>query len=769
MGLEKLMLMALLTHHIRRVKCHLHGCVINYEFIITYVTVSYEVFMNRKVFKTIKKERFSMKNTKKLRLIIALFVIIIIGFTSCNDVINEKSNEPVKEPDSNPSLLAGAKRAMPVAASNNPNEPVILDKFTESNKNWYVIDAGYINDTYVMQMGPTEYLGFGSVSLTRQDSVETSVSRSSTMTVSDSVVVSDGTENLVGLDTAVTTSITIGTENAFFTALASLGLTVSERVESSRKIDIAKGRSKETSEEFITTLMEATSNSVSVTINKEDPIGFYRYAWYAVSDVYFIISTSTDRQQLYSWDVIVAQRDGTTGRFEYSPDGRFNNSPNDNLIVFSKEFWKKLPTPSETTYSLTTNVNIEDGGTVLRTPDAKRYDFGTYVMLTAIPKPAYKFVNWTGTGVPTGMESSAGIIITVDKNLSLTANFELLPVFYTLTTNVNIPERGTVSTNPDAVLFSPSQQVLVTANPSNGYGFINWTGTDAPTGTAANNPIITVTMNKDLTLIANFGVEKKIEQIYNASQSDFSPGQTKYTYTLPNNVGYPATVEVYALGAGGGGQGGSEVYMVFSSNNRGTGGSGGGGAAAFMRFTINAPVQFDIGVGNRGQGGKYRYYEGGSGIRRGYEGTDGANTTVNVAGHQLTVTGGQGGGKGGEHAGGSGGAVSSKSLGINSNDWQSSKGENGQSCGHKVFLTSRGGSSGSLSIGSLNPYSGGAAPYNTDGSSSSNTYNVWNTSILNNVRCATNPGAGGSGGHGSSIGVAGGGGRVIVRVSWVEL
>jgi hypothetical protein len=574
------------------------------------------------------------------------------------------------------------------------------------------------------------------------------------------------------LDKAVEISFTAGTDNNYFTALASLGVTMTERFESTRSIETAVGRSRETSDSFITTLTEATSNSISVTIDRDDPIGHYRYAWYAVSDVYFIISTNRDNTELYTWDVIAAQREGITGRFEYSVNGRFDNSPLDNLIVFAEDFWKSLPTPRETTYRLITDLNIPDAGTILRTPNAIRYDAGTYVMLTAIPKSAYRFDKWEGPGVPTGMANNAGIIITIDSDLSLTANFESIPVFYELTTNVNVSGRGTISIYPDTGPFAPNQQVLVTATPAKGYGFINWTGTGAPVGTAASNPTITVTMNDNLTLTANFGVEGRLERTFNATSFAFSPDHAHHSWSLPNNVRFPATIEVYALGAGGGGQGGSKLRMAFESDRRGTGASGGGGAAAYMRFTTNEQVHFIINVGNRGQGGEGRYFSGQDGVvRRGHPGTVGKSTTVSVAGYDLVVAGGSGGGgNGSAHVAGMGGVTSTIPPGISSNNWQSNPGFNGQPGGHNVFLESRGGRSGGLTNGSLAPFDGGLAPFNSGGIRTSDTYTIHNTVINNNIRFASNLGAGGSGGHSNgNRGVAGGAGVVRVVVTWIEL
>ncbi len=70
---------------------------------------------------------------------------------------------------------------------------------------------------------------------------------------------------------------------------------------------------------------------------------------------------------------------------------------------------------------------------------------------------------------------------------------------YTLTVNVEPPEGGTVTKNPDKANYNDGEQVTLTATPSDGYSFVEWTG-DA-TGT---NTQVTVTMNSNKTVTARF-------------------------------------------------------------------------------------------------------------------------------------------------------------------------------------------------------------------------------------------------------------------------
>jgi uncharacterized protein (TIGR02145 family)/uncharacterized repeat protein (TIGR02543 family) len=90
--------------------------------------------------------------------------------------------------------------------------------------------------------------------------------------------------------------------------------------------------------------------------------------------------------------------------------------------------------------------------------------------------------------------------ITVNGNMTLTANFELIGAnVHTLTVNASPAAGGMVSRNPDAPSYPHGTEVTVTATPAEGYTFINWSGASTST-----NAEVKVTMNANLTLTANF-------------------------------------------------------------------------------------------------------------------------------------------------------------------------------------------------------------------------------------------------------------------------
>ncbi len=152
------------------------------------------------------------------------------------------------------------------------------------------------------------------------------------------------------------------------------------------------------------------------------------------------------------------------------------------------------------TYSVEVTANPSGGGTV--SPSASEtYQEGEEIEIQADPNEEYLFTNWTGD-----VEGSDNpLSLTVDQDYSITANFEVKN--YELT--VNTEGEGTVS---ESVLNQKSKDyehgtvVELTANPADGWTFVEWQGDT----TGTENPAqITVDGAKEVTAV----FEKKSYQL----------------------------------------------------------------------------------------------------------------------------------------------------------------------------------------------------------------------------------------------------------------
>ena len=188
------------------------------------------------------------------------------------------------------------------------------------------------------------------------------------------------------------------------------------------------------------------------------------------------------------------------------------------------------------TYTLTANVLPLGGGTVSRRPNLAEYDSGAVVTITANAEGGYVFTHWTGEGVANANSAITTVSMTEDRNV--TANFQQEGSgadTYTLTAAAEPAEYGSVSRNPTNSpqqpngVYTAGRQVTVTATANTGYRFTGWSGT-----TLTGNPL-TVTMNNNINLIANFEEIPEVT-VAHGSFTDLRDGQGYRTVRIGDLV-----------------------------------------------------------------------------------------------------------------------------------------------------------------------------------------------------------------------------------------
>jgi len=118
--------------------------------------------------------------------------------------------------------------------------------------------------------------------------------------------------------------------------------------------------------------------------------------------------------------------------------------------------------------------------------------------VAANPSTGYHFVNWSDSSTANPRTDSS-----VTANISVTANFAINTYTLTYTAGSN----GTLSgTSPQTVNYGASGSA-VTANPSAGYHFVNWSDF------SAQNPRTDSSVSDDISVTANFGENSGMVQV----------------------------------------------------------------------------------------------------------------------------------------------------------------------------------------------------------------------------------------------------------------
>ena len=145
-------------------------------------------------------------------------------------------------------------------------------------------------------------------------------------------------------------------------------------------------------------------------------------------------------------------------------------------------------------YSLSLSAQPGEGGTVT---GAGQYAPGTAVVFEAVAAEGYAFVNWT-TSEGEVFSVNARDTIVMDADVSLIANFNKLE--FTLTVDAAPEEGGTVT---GGGIFMLGEQVTITAEPAEGYEFINWTDAEEQVFATTLSRTFAMPAN-NLALTANF-------------------------------------------------------------------------------------------------------------------------------------------------------------------------------------------------------------------------------------------------------------------------
>lgn len=149
----------------------------------------------------------------------------------------------------------------------------------------------------------------------------------------------------------------------------------------------------------------------------------------------------------------------------------------------------KLDVGNHPIYMLSTTTS--GNGTISISPEKVYYDSGEVVTLTAVPETDWKFEGWSGS------ETNADNPLELVMNANKTLHASFITDKKTLTYSSSGP--GTISVEPDLVLYDSGSTVTLTAEAFEGAYFLSWSG-DVE---SSNNPL-TIKTDSNITLIALF-------------------------------------------------------------------------------------------------------------------------------------------------------------------------------------------------------------------------------------------------------------------------
>jgi len=112
------------------------------------------------------------------------------------------------------------------------------------------------------------------------------------------------------------------------------------------------------------------------------------------------------------------------------------------------------------------------------------------------------------------------------------------PTARTVTVNVNPPDGGHVTRNPDKTEYDDGERLSLTASPYDGYAFIGWSGMSN-----SKNATLTGPVNSDMALTANFQRIAQTQRTYTVTANVSPPGGGAVVLN-PNKKAYSAGEKV---------------------------------------------------------------------------------------------------------------------------------------------------------------------------------------------------------------------------------
>jgi len=202
-------------------------------------------------------------------------------------------------------------------------------------------------------------------------------------------------------------------------------------------------------------------------------------------------------------------------------------------------------------YSITANFELDEGWytlTVSSTPggDVTEPGVGTHVYsnstvvnLTVVPDKGYQFVRWDGNTTTIANSTAPSTDITMNDCYSITANFALLPGWYSLTVS-STPGGNVTEPGAGTHVYINSTVVNLMAVPDTDYEFVEWTG-DVSTIGNVSAAETTITMNGSYYITANFGLwqpePRWLLTVYTKGDGSVTtPGEGTFLYPLGAKV-----------------------------------------------------------------------------------------------------------------------------------------------------------------------------------------------------------------------------------------
>ncbi|MCL2570600.1 MAG: hypothetical protein FWE16_05380 [Firmicutes bacterium] len=215
--------------------------------------------------------------------------------------------------------------------------PPIIDYFTDGTYNFFLLEIGNLQHTYVSTIFSPTFTPGGNVTISMSE------------TTTNEQQITTGTTHSVSA--SLSASITYGVSSTLSTAVqagpaikrASAGLSLTKNFSVTATI----GAEYQWTTNISEALRVGNTSTFGVTIGPNAQSGYYRAAMFASAEIYVVLQTPRDNSALYYFEEVTIAR-SFTRRVEFSPNGVFDNTPTSPIYLHNMAcefFLGALPIP----------------------------------------------------------------------------------------------------------------------------------------------------------------------------------------------------------------------------------------------------------------------------------------------------------------------------------------------------------------------------------------------------------------------------------------
>jgi len=188
-------------------------------------------------------------------------------------------------------------------------------------------------------------------------------------------------------------------------------------------------------------------------------------------------------------------------------------------------------------HKLSTESSPQTGGTII--PASNSFEHGASVLLTATPAAEFTFKQWKGSISGTNNPFS----LTIDTDKQVTGEFEKRQYPLSLTIEGNGTVKEEVILLATQSVYPSGSKVRLTAIPSAGAVFLNWSGDLNST----DNPI-EVSVSKAISLKATFGMLDKMKKSNSISLNSMENHEKNNGWYSNHHTLQPPNIRMIAVG-----------------------------------------------------------------------------------------------------------------------------------------------------------------------------------------------------------------------------